>query len=219
MLGLSALRLSERIPVGGVVPRSTQDLMAATETDENATPSLSNDELYDVLADRRRRYAIHYLKQCREPVSVRELAEQVAAWENDKTVQALGSQERKRVYIALYQSHLPSMDDAGLVVYDEDASTVELGDVFEELDIYLEIVPKADVPWSLYYVGLAVANLLLLGLAWFEVAPFTSVPNLAWGAFVLVTFGVSAIVENVSSRRMRLGDDGPPPDLTSRDDD
>ncbi len=170
-----------------------------------------------MLADKRRRYAIHYLKQRREPVSVRELAEQVAAWENQKSVDALRSQERKRVYIALYQSHLPSMDAAGLVDYDGDAGTVELAAAIEARDVYLEIVPKADVPWSLYYVGLAAANLLLLGLAWLDVRPFTAVPDLGWGLVVLVTFAASAFAQTVSARRMRLGDEGPPPDLVGRD--
>ena len=187
--------------------------MAATEDEAEAPEALSNDDLYDVLADRRRRYAIHYLKQRREAVTVRELAERVAAWENGKPVAELGSQERKRVYIALYQSHLPSMDGLGLVDYDDDAGTVALGDAIEDLDIYLEIVPESDVPWSTYYVGLAVANLVVIGLAWFDVTPFSAVPDLGWAVFVLVTFGASAFVQTLSARRMRLGDEGPPPDF------
>ena len=177
--------------------------------------ALTNDDLYDVLADKRRRYAIHYLKQQREPVTVRDLAEQVAAWENAKPIEELTSQERKRVYIALYQSHLSSMDAAGLVDYDEDAGTVTLSSTLDELDIYLEVVHEADVPWSLYYVGLAIADLILIALAWQEVYPFTLVPDLGWGVVVLVTFGVSAFVQSYVSRRMRIGDEGPPPDLTS----
>jgi predicted transcriptional regulator len=185
-----------------------------TGHEEPATDSeLSNDDLYEVLADKRRRYAIHYLKQCREPVAVRELAEQVAAWENAKSVDALGSQERKRVYIALYQSHLPSLDEAGLVNYDEDASTVELADVFDDLKIYLEIVPEADIPWNVYYIGLAGANLLLIALAWFGVQPFRLIPEIGFALIVLVSFAASAFAQTYSNRRMQIGDEGPPPDL------
>ncbi|MFB6360162.1 MAG: hypothetical protein ABEH59_02460 [Halobacteriales archaeon] len=186
----------------------------ATEQEETATGSgLSNDDLYEMLADKRRRYAIHYLKQRQEPVSVRELAEQVAAWENAKSVDALRSQERKRVYIALYQSHLPSMDEAGLIHYDEDASTAELADMFDDLKIYLEIVPEADVPWSLYYVGLSAANLLLIALGWFEFWPFNQIPELGLAAIVLVSFATSAFAQIYSAQRMQIGDEGPPPDL------
>lgn len=173
----------------------------------------SSESIYGLLADRRRRYALHYLKQRDEPVSIRELAEQVAAWENGKPVDALRSQERKRVYIALYQSHLPSMDREGVIEYDADRGVAELAPAFADIDIYLEVVPRDDVPWSVYYLGLAVANALLLGLAWFEVTPFDMLPDLAWGAVALLTFGGSAVAQTLLSRRMRFGDDGPPPEL------
>ncbi len=185
----------------------------ATEVPESETESLSNDVLYDALSQTRRRYALHYLKQRGEPVSVQELAEQVAAWENEKEVEELTSQERKRVYIAFYQSHLQTMDDNGLVEYDDDDGTVTLSESMRDIDLYLEVVPEESVPWSLYYAGLAVANAAILLLAWLEIRPFTMLPDLAWGAVVLVTFGVSAFVQFYYSRQMHIGDDGPPPEL------
>lgn len=173
----------------------------------------SNEHIYGLLADRRRRYALHYLMQQGEPVTLRDLAEQVAAWENDKPIEELRSQERKRVYIALYQSHLPSMDREGIVEYDSDRGEVALSSTFTDVDIYLEAVPRNDVPWSVYYLGLAVANALLLGLAYYEVTPFDRLPDLAWGALVLVTFAGSALAQTWLGRRMRFGDEGPPPEL------
>lgn len=182
--------------------------------DAAAATELPRDAVYDALADKRRRYTLHYLKQRSEPVTVRELSEQVAAWENDKEVAALTSQERKRVYIALYQSHLSTLDDEGLVEYDDDAGTVTLSEAFEGVDLYLEVVPSESVSWSLYYLGLAAANAIVLGLAWGEVTPFDLVPELGLGALVLVTFVASAIVQTYSNRRMRFGDAGPPPELS-----
>jgi hypothetical protein len=184
------------------------------ETDEEEV-SLSEDDIYDQLANRRRRYALHYLKQTGEPVDVRDLAEQVAAWENETTVADLGSQERKRVYIALYQSHLTTMDEAGIVDYDDDAGTVELTSAIANTNVYMEVVPEEDIPWDLYYLGLSAANAALLALAWLEVQPFTQVPDLGWGVLVLVLFTVSAFVQLFYRRRMQLGDEGPPPDLAS----
>jgi hypothetical protein len=177
-------------------------------------PPLSNDDVYDQLANRRRRYALHYLKQVGEPVAVRDLAEQVAAWENDTTVDNLGSQERKRVYISLYQSHLSSMDEAGLVTYDDDAGTVELADPLTEASVYMEVVAERDLPWDLYYIGLSAASGLLLALAYFDVRPFTRVPDIGWGIVVLTLFAVSAFAQLFERRRAELGDEGPPPDLT-----
>ena len=175
--------------------------------------SPSSQSIYSLLADRRRRYAIHFLKQRNEPVSLRELAEQVAAWENRKPVQALNSQERKRVYIALYQSHLPSMDRDGIVDYETDEGMVSLADEYADIDIYLEVVPGDDVPWSLYYLGLGAANAVLMGLVWLDLAPFDALPEVFWGFVVIATFVVSATFQTLRGRQMRFGDDGPPPEL------
>lgn len=178
--------------------------------------SLPNDSVYVALADKRRRYTLHYLKQRSEPVTLRELSEQVAAWENRKGIEELTSQERKRVYIALYQSHLNTLDEQGLVDYDEEGGTVALTEAFANSDLYLEIVPEESVPWSLYYLGLTAANAVVLALVWADFAPFDAVPAFGWAGLVLVTFGVSAVFQTYSNRRMRFGDDGPPPELAKQ---
>lgn len=197
------------------IPTGTGTGMATDYIDERDADDGDVDQaaLYDVLADQRRRYVLHYLKQEDGPVGVRELAEQVAAWENNKDPGELDSQERKRVYIALYQSHLSTLDDQGIVDYDESDSTVTLSDSMAGLDLYLEVVPTESVPWSIYYAGLTLANALILALAWHEVQPFSRFPDLFWGAIVLVTFGLSAFAQLYYSRQMRIGDDGPPPEL------
>ncbi|MDY6819856.1 MAG: hypothetical protein SVG88_14440 [Halobacteriales archaeon] len=194
--------------------------MSMTEEPMQEPPepsSPSNDEIYSILADRRRRYTIHFLKQREEPVSIRDLAEQVAAWENNKTIQELTSQERKRVYISLYQSHLPSMDKSGLVDYDEQSGMVELGSSLETSDIYIEFVPENDIPWNVFYLGLSAANATILALAWLEVAPFDAVPDLVWGAVVLVTFALSSLAQTLLDSRRKFGQEGPPPGVADND--
>lgn len=183
------------------------------KSEDSGDSSLSNDDIYDQLANRRRRYALHHLKQIGEPVDVRDLAEQVAAWENGTTVEELGSQERKRVYISLYQSHLPTMDKAGLITYDDEAGTVDLAGPIADTDVYIEVVPERDLPWDLYYLGLSVANGVLLALVYLDVQPFTRVSDLGWGLVVLLSFGLSALAQLRERRRMQLGDEGPPPGL------
>lgn len=185
------------------------------DADDLTSPGdLSSDVVYSLLADKRRRYTLHYLKQRREPVPVREIAEQVAAWENGKPVDEITSQERKRVYIALYQSHLPTLDKEGVVEYDPDRGVVSLSESMADREIYLEVVPKGNVPWSFYYIGLVVADSVVLGLAWLDIYPFDMLPDIAWAAVILTTFAASAFLQTYQSRRMRFGDEGPPPELT-----
>ena len=171
----------------------------------------SSDAIYESLGNRRRRYAVHFLKQQGRPVTVRELAEQVAAWENGKSVAELRSQERKRVYIAFYQSHLASMERDGLVEYDAERGVVELSPGLAEVDVYMEVVPNRNIPWNVFYLGLAAANALLLVLFWLDVEPFSTVPDIASGVVVLVSFAASAFVQTYYATQMRLGDPGAPP--------
>lgn len=174
---------------------------------------LSSQQLYSVIGDRRRRYTVHYLKQQEGEVPVRDLAEQVAAWENGKDTSELSSQERKRVYISLYQSHLPTLAEEGLVEYDEDRKTVKLSHAMAGRTVYLEIVPRGTVPWGLYYLGLGIAAAILLIVLSFDLNPLNEIPNLVWAGLIVATLIVSAVIHTRESRRMRLGDEGAPPDL------
>ena len=80
-----------------------------------------------MLSNQRRRFAIHYLKQQGQAeLTVTELAEQVAGWENDKKIEQLTQNERKRVRSALRQFHLPKMADSGMIEYHTTRGTVSL---------------------------------------------------------------------------------------------
>ena len=189
------------------------DTVEGTAVDAPPAGGITSDVVYSLLADKRRRYTVHYLKQRGGSVSVGELAEQVAAWEYGKPIDEITSQERKRVYIALYQSHLPTLHKEGVVEYDDDRRVVELSPSMAGHEVYLEVVPKGSLPWSLFYVGLALANAVVLVLAWLDVSPFDSVPDIGWAAVILVTFAASAVVQTYQARRMRFGDEGPPPEI------
>ena len=166
-------------------------------------------EIFDLLSNHRRRYAIHYCKREDEPVSLADLAEHVAAWELDKEVEELTSAERKRVYTALQQQHLPTLERANVIEFDD--RTVRLTDEAAELDIYLDVVPEDSIPWGLYYLGLsALAGAVLTGL-WLEWIPTETVPELGWATLVFALFAGSAVVHVLESRRMRLGEMEKPP--------
>lgn len=169
-------------------------------------------QLYTILGDRRRRYAIHYLKQQGCEVPLTDLAERVAAWENGKSVTDLSSQERKRVYISLYQSHLPTLDDEGVIEYDEQRKAVELSPGMTDREIYLEIVPEHSVPWGIYYLGLGVGSALFLLILSFDLHPINTISDLHWASLIVAGLIFSAGIHLQQSRRGRLGDAGPPPD-------
>jgi len=196
-------------------PEAADDSQSARDT----SPRLSTEDVYEVLSNRRRRYAIHHLKQTDGPVDVSTLAEQVAAWENGKPVEELDSQERKRVYISLYQSHLPTLEKRGLVAYDDDRGIVELTDSIANAEVYLEVVAGENVPWSYFYLGLSLVSGLLIALTYLEVGILESVPQIAIAGVITLLFAVSAVFQTVQTGRMQLGDEGPPPEIRAEQED
>lgn len=174
------------------------------------------DELYDVLANRRRRYALHYLQQVDGRTDFGEMAEQIAAWEHGKARQEVTSNERKYVYSALQQRHLPKMHDIGLVEFNKRDGTVEPTAVLDEIDIYAEVVEEGNVPWGIYFPSLSAVHSVLLALVGFDVAPLTAFSDLEWALLFVSSFLVSSLVFLYDTKRMKLGDSGAPPEVEQR---
>jgi hypothetical protein len=171
--------------------------------------SLNQDEVFDILSSARRRYAISILNRRDEPIELTALAEEIAALEGDTTVEELDKQQRKRVYVSLYQTHVPKLADAGIVNYDSEAGTVELAGGASEIDTYLtQRSESAD--WGRYYLSFSLAVGGLLVLAVTDVAFFTQVPDLLIAGVAVVGFGLLALAQYVSERDGKR----PPPELS-----
>lgn len=167
------------------------------------------DEVYELLSNHRRRYVLHHCKRAEGPVTLSELAEQVAAWEHDKAVSEITSAERKRVYTSLQQTHLDRMAEAGIIEFDGDEVT--LTEKAEELDVYLDIVPSGSIPWGVYYLGLSgLAAVVLFGV-WIGFVPTETLPAIGWAAIVLGVFFASSVAQVYQSRRYRLDNFEKPP--------
>jgi len=162
---------------------------------------ITQDTVFDVLSSARRRYVLYYLQQSDDPVDINELARQVAAWENDTDVENLTDQQRKRVYISLYQSHVPKLDSIGIVEYDKESGEVALTDKAHVVDSYLD--GTESIPWQTFYMGLSALSAILLALVWFEVGVFGTVPAVVVGLVITAGFAVSAITHYLYWRRNR----------------
>ena len=165
----------------------------------------SRDEVFTALSNARRRNAIKYLKKNGPDARVRDIAEQLAAWENDVEIPAVTYKQRKRVYTALHQSHLPKLAASGFIDYEPDRGLVSLTEESRQLEVYLEVVSENEILWSEYYVGLAVVFGLLTTAAWIGTVPFAGVPGHAYAVLSAVAFGVSGLFHRSSTKRNRLG--------------
>lgn len=189
-------RATEQMPTGGTHAGDEE-------------PDLQRDEIFDLMSNHRRRYAIHYCKRTDDPVSLSDLAEQVAAWEHDKDVAELSADERKTVYTSLQQTHLPRLDRAG--VLDFENGEVKLTEQVKQLDIYLDIVPEGSIPWGMYYLGLSVIAGLVLAALWADLLPTDSIPLLVYPTLLVALFAGSAAYHVFLNRRYRFENLDQPP--------
>ncbi|MFH5802311.1 hypothetical protein [Haladaptatus sp. CMAA 1911] len=181
---------------------TTQNLPESSSLpNEDRTNTLTKDKIFHILQTQRRRHALRYLKEHDTPVEMRDLAEQVAAWENDTTVQALASNERQRVYIALYQSHLPKLDEEGIIEYNKSRGIVERGQLADEFDPYLrpsnhtatdsdnetvETNGQLDEDrWFSYYRCATALSAGTFAAAWLNVPFIGTISTTVLGAFVV----------------------------------
>lgn len=110
-------------------------------TDESSPRELSKDAIFDILKASRRCEVLHYLYTSGESASLGTLAEHVAAMENDIECKALTSVQRKRMYIALSQGHLPKMANHGVIEFDH-RGEIRSRAISRALQPYLYLVPE-----------------------------------------------------------------------------
>jgi len=174
---------------------------------------LSEEVVFSVLSNRRRRFALHALCQRDDAAELGWLAKRVAAWENGVSVAEVGSDMRKSCYVSLQQSHLPQMDEAGIVTFDKRAGVVRPTPTARDLDIYFEVVTDPEIPWHGYYLGLGAVSVSLLVALWTDAVVFSLLPDLAWMSFVVAALLFSALAHAYLARNRKLGSDGPPPEV------
>jgi len=162
--------------------------------------TLTQDVVFDLLSNQRRRYVLYYLKEIDDSIQLQDLADQVSAWENEMPIDELSYQQRKRVYVSLYQTHIPKLEEAGLIEYDSDTGMVSITTRHDELGGFLP-TEESSPPWQLYYIVLAAVSLLFFALVSFDVAVFEAIPELFAGLMITGAVVVLALVHYAYRRR------------------
>ncbi|WP_435362227.1 DUF7344 domain-containing protein [Haloarchaeobius sp. DFWS5] len=142
---------------------------ASSAADAAGAPSsLARGDVYELLTNARRRAAVDILRESDGSLELGTLAERVAAAEEGTTVDELGSNERQRVYISLYQSHVPALVDADVVEYDKDSGVITPGPhahvLYRYLDMGAEATANAGRRWAFYHALAAAVGLVFLTL-------------------------------------------------------
>ncbi|WP_254522518.1 DUF7344 domain-containing protein [Natrinema caseinilyticum] len=195
-------------------PGDSDDAETAGTDDSGADEPLSKGEIFEVLRNQRRRYVLQFLKQDDRPVELGDLAQQIAAWEYDTTLEGVTPEQRKRVYTTLQQTHLPKMNTTGILSFDSDQGVIESTDRTRDISVYLEIVPGREFAWRELYLSLGAISCALVAALWLEIYPLTYLSNLSWAAIIAATFTLTAVSHIYYERNMRLGHGDQPPELS-----
>lgn len=153
------------------------------------TNVLPEGEIYDVLANNRRRETLRYLTDSSDgSITLRELSVAIAAAETGQSPPPNGV--RESVYNSLHQTHLPKLDELGVVTYDRDSRTVTLRERAREVDRYMAVLTRYGVTWSELYRTLGVVSLLIVVAALLEAPLVSAVDPLLWTSGFLALFAI-----------------------------
>ena len=178
---------------------------------------LSEDEIFNILSNRRRRFVIHALKRTEEPIDISELSRQIKAWEAGIEPAEVSYEGRRSVHSTLKRIHLPTLEEKNIVIVDEDNNLVQAAPVLDDLDIYTEVLEGNEIPWSLYYLGLATLDFVLFIAVVSGATAFANFGVFDVAVFSVTTFGISSIAHHILNRRARLGNTERPPERRKRE--
>lgn len=179
--------------------------------------ALSPDDIFHILQTNRRRDAISYLLDREGPVKMSDIAEHVSAKEHETTVRELTSTQRQRVYIPLYQSHLPKLDEKGVIDYNKPRGIVRPTERIEMFRPYLEAAEsnggpdQEDSDADDGRLGLAFGGTQSMltgasvGLLAASVSGLLMIPNLALAAIIMLLFVFATITTNAAASTTSSG--------------
>lgn len=154
---------------------------------------LTKDDVLDLLSNSRRRYVIYFLEQWDGSATLNDLAYAIASRETGIPEASLSEDDKRRVYISLYQTHLPKLDLYGLVDYDKEERTVTLAALAADLGDYFFPERRNARWWMLYYLALASLSLLASAAGALSVIDTTAVVSV--GTAVALVIAVLAVYQ------------------------
>ncbi|EMA38066.1 DUF7344 domain-containing protein [Halococcus hamelinensis] len=164
---------------------------------------LTEHEIHDVLRNRRRARTLKYLRSRDETVTLRELSEELASIETGESPPPRN--KRESVYNSLHQTHLPKLDDLGIIQYEQNRKVVHLLNDAHQVEVYMEVVPNEGVPYATYYFVVGLVSLVVVSLSSLGMPLFAALPVSLWAGGFVGLYLVSGLVYFHSQQKLRLG--------------
>lgn len=106
---------------------------------------LSIDRMFDLLANQRRRQLLVALSKYTTPISLPRLADEITE-EKYGVPSEERPKERHRIYMSLYHTDVPKLENARVVSYSQSDDSVEWGENASKLLTYLDRLPSSELP-------------------------------------------------------------------------
>lgn len=106
-----------------------------------AGDSISLDTVFELLSNRRRRHALAALGCYEEPITLADLADEVAVREHGTSIEEVSAETVANIYFRLYHKDVPKLTSAGVIAYDQERDLVAAGD---NLDLCLAHLPESE---------------------------------------------------------------------------
>lgn len=154
---------------------------------------LSEEDIHDVLSNRRRRLVLETLRNNGGQASARTLSEHIATVESGESPPPRNI--RQSAYVSLHQTHLPKLNHLDIIDYDEQSKSVNLTENQREVAAYMESEPKYGISWGELSVGMGGLGVLTLLGALMELPFFRLVSPVYWAIGFLLLVCVSGVIQ------------------------
>jgi uncharacterized membrane protein YciS (DUF1049 family) len=149
---------------------------------------MERSDVYDIVQNPRRRALLQVLNELGGNGCLREVVFRIARMESGDNYD---KKLIKSVQVSLLQTHLPKLQNAGIIDYDETTGNLRLIQIPPELRYHLEVIPKGDVSWSTYYFILSLVGFV-----------FSIVLSNLFAIILMVCFLLTSIFQVIESRYM-----------------
>ncbi|RQG98119.1 hypothetical protein EA473_02380 [Natrarchaeobius chitinivorans] len=102
------------------------------------------DTVLDLCRNRQRRIILAVLTNQQRSVPLNDLVEAVNKHDHHREDTAGSEDEISEIGLSLYHKHIPALEEASVIAYDEHRKLVEPTERFDELEPYLSTVLEAD---------------------------------------------------------------------------
>ena len=164
--------------------------------------TMAESDVYHLLSNPRRRETLTVLLRRPDEMTLRDLSEKIAATEAG--VDPAPRPLRESVYNALHQTHLPKLDEFGLVEYDADRKIVRPCPQTRSVNRYMDTVTRFGITWGEYYRALGIGGLFAVVASLADLPGFGMVDPLVFASVSLGLFALSACYQLTRGPRRLL---------------